>query len=63
VRKHAADADGGPTAAALLFGLKAYDPLSLTFAALSLALVAAAASYVPARRTASVDPATALRRD
>ena len=44
-------------------GLKPYDPLSLTIAGLSLAAVAAAASFIPAWRASSVDPVTALRQD
>jgi ABC-type antimicrobial peptide transport system permease subunit len=53
----------GRAAAALLFGVEPYDPLSLVIASGSLALVAAGASYVPARRAASVDPAIALRQE
>ena len=53
----------GRAAAALLFGLESYDPLSLTVAGLSLAIVAAGASYLPARRAASVDPVIALRQE
>ncbi|MBI3403629.1 MAG: ABC transporter permease [Acidobacteria bacterium] len=53
----------GRAASALLFGLEPHDLLSLTIAGLSLALVAAGASYLPARRAASVDPVVALRQD
>jgi putative ABC transport system permease protein len=53
----------GRAAGALLFGLESYDPVSLIVASVALALVAAAASYVPARRAAGVDPAIALRRE
>jgi ABC-type antimicrobial peptide transport system permease subunit len=45
----------------LLFGLKATGLRSLLGAAGLLALVALAASYVPARRAANLDPNTALR--
>ncbi len=51
------------TASSMLFGLKPYDPATLTFAIVSLALVAAAASYIPARRAAGVDPMVALREE
>jgi predicted permease len=53
----------GRAAGALLFGLSATDPLSLAIAGISLALVAAGASYFPARRAAEVDPVVALRQD
>jgi len=56
-------AAAGRATATLLFGLASYDPVSLGIAAVTLALVAAGASYLPARRAASVDPATALRQD
>ena len=50
-------------AAALLFGLKAHDPLTLGLAAASLAVVAAAASYLPAFRAARIHPTEALREE
>jgi predicted permease len=49
--------------AALLFGVKAVDPLA--FAAMSIVMIGVgmSASYMPARRASNVDPITALRSD
>jgi predicted permease len=46
-----------------LYGVKTYDGVSYFVAALGIAIVAIAASVIPARRAASVDPLTALRSD
>ena len=46
-----------------LYGVKPYDGVSYFVAALGIAVVAIAASVIPARRAASVDPLTALRSD
>jgi putative ABC transport system permease protein len=51
----------GRGARSLLFGLKPYDPLTLAMAALLLSLIAAAASFLPARRASKLDPMAALR--
>ena len=51
----------GSSARSLLFGLKPYDPVTLVAAALLLSLIAAAASFLPARRASKLDPMAALR--
>lgn len=45
----------------MLFGISATDPLAVAMSVSSLTLVACAASYLPARRAALLDPASALR--
>jgi predicted permease len=45
----------------LLFGVRASDPLSYAVVVLLLAMVAAVAAYLPARRAMRVDPIVALR--
>jgi ABC-type lipoprotein release transport system permease subunit len=45
----------------MLFGLGAADPIALVAACIILAAIAAAASYIPARRASRVDPMVALR--
>ena len=49
--------------ASLLYGVSPTDPISFTSVAGLLLVVAAAASYLPARRAARVDPAVALRTE
>jgi len=53
----------GRAAATMLYGLQAYDPLSLGLAVAVLALITLAASAVPARRAVGVDPMVALREE
>src|SRR5262249_31137148 len=47
----------------LLFGLSSHDPLTLVVALLVLSTVALLAGYLPARRVASIDPSSILRRE
>lgn len=51
----------GKAASSLLLGIKPADPTTLGLAAALLGAVAAAASYIPARRASKVDPMVALR--
>ena len=51
----------GKTASTLLFGLKFYDTVTMVIAIVTLSIVAAAASYLPAFRASRVDPMMALR--
>jgi predicted permease len=51
----------GKIAGAMLFGLKPYDPLTISLSAVALTAVAILASYLPARRAARLDPMAALR--
>jgi ABC-type antimicrobial peptide transport system permease subunit len=48
---------------ASLYGVKPLDAVSYVLAVAGVTAVALAASAVPARRAASVDPMTALRTD
>jgi putative ABC transport system permease protein len=52
---------GSKAASSLLFGLKARDPLTLALAAILLAAIGLAASFIPARRASRLDPISALR--
>jgi putative ABC transport system permease protein len=53
----------GRLATAFLFGVRPYDPLTFATVSLLIAALALAASYVPARRAARLDPVGALRHD
>ncbi len=50
-------------ARSLLYGLAPHDPLTLVLAALLMAAIALAASVLPARRAAALDPMVALREE
>jgi ABC-type antimicrobial peptide transport system permease subunit len=47
----------------LLFGISPLDPITFTAAPVALVAAAALASYLPARRTAVVNPVDALRAE
>jgi len=47
--------------AGFLYGLSATDPWTYTALAMTLAAIALSAAWIPARRTAMVDPMVALR--
>jgi ABC-type antimicrobial peptide transport system permease subunit len=49
--------------AAMLYGVEPDDPVSFALAAACLVMVVLAASYLPARRAARVDPIAALRAE
>lgn len=53
----------GRIVSSLLFGVSARDPMTLSVVVGSLALVAALASWIPARRASRVDPLIAMRGD
>jgi putative ABC transport system permease protein len=47
----------------LLFGVSSLDPVVLTLAVLTVLLLATAASLLPARRAAGINPTDALRAE
>jgi predicted permease len=49
--------------AAMLYGLKPWDPVTFAVSSVLLILAALAASWIPARRAAGVEPMTALRHE
>jgi ABC-type antimicrobial peptide transport system permease subunit len=53
----------GRTMKAFLVGISPFDPLTFAAVAILLTTIALAASYLPARRAAGMDPVTALREE
>jgi ABC-type antimicrobial peptide transport system permease subunit len=53
----------GQVLKSMLYGVGAHDPLTFVTVPLILVAVAALATWLPARRAARVDPATALREE
>jgi len=51
----------GPAAATLLFGLTPRDPGTLAASVVVMIVVASAASFIPARTAARLDPVRAIR--
>ena len=47
----------------LLFGMRPSDPATYAMATIAIALVAAAACYIPARRATKIEPSIALRNE
>ena len=47
----------------LLYEISPYDPVALAVTALTLLTVAVVASFIPARRAATVDPLITMRAD
>ena len=54
---------GASAASSMLFGLRPHDPLTMLTAIGALAGVSLLATYIPARRAASLDPMIALRHE
>jgi len=53
----------GSVLKSVLVGVNATDPLTLAGVSIVLAMVAALACYIPARRATRIDPAIALREE
>jgi ABC-type antimicrobial peptide transport system permease subunit len=54
---------GGRLMASQLYGVRTYDPISITAAVLILFVFAAIAGFIPAKRAASIEPMNALRTE
>lgn len=54
---------GGRAVSTLLYGIRPWDPVSMLFSIALLAVIGVAASWIPARRAASLDPMEALRHE
>ncbi len=54
---------GAPLLGSLLYQVKPFDPIAFAAAALVVVVSALAASYIPAREAASVDPLLAIRSE
>ncbi len=54
---------GGHYMADQLYGVRGYDPVSIGIAIVVLAMAAALAGFIPARRAASIEPMEALRSE
>ena len=54
---------GGRLMRSQLYGVHAYDPLTMIAAVLVLSVFAALAGFIPARRAASIEPMQALRTE
>jgi putative ABC transport system permease protein len=59
----AASVAAAPLLGSLLYGVEPTDPATLIGVAMALALVATAASLIPASRASRIDPVAALRRE
>ena len=53
----------GAAAASMLYGLKPHDPLTLGASLVCLAAIVIVASFIPARKAATVDPMVVLREE
>jgi putative ABC transport system permease protein len=54
---------GARAATSLLYGLTAHDPSTIAMSAAALIAIGLLAGLIPSARAASIDPATALRKD